>query len=437
MNKNIGVIKIAIIVLGIFASGAGAVPAEEWNKTFGGTGENHATYSGQTEDGGYILAGYAGSSQAGKFVWLIKTDANGNMLWNRSFSSGDFNTVSSAQQTTDIGYILSGYTGPNTSSYKAWLIKTDSNGSEQWNKTFGKSGFDVASSVHQSLDGGYILAGRKRSRPDRMSEDDFDAWLIKTDANGNEIWNKTFGGTGRDEIASVRLTSDGGYILAGGTNSYGHSWGDTWLVKVDKNGNDQWNRTYYGAHSIAQTASSAQETADGGYIIAGIIFPIVDVPQSRMSSDAWLIKTDSTGNEQWNRTFGGKAENRALSILQVSDGGYILAGDTSSYGANGVDALLIKTDSKGNEQWNMTFGGKFRDEADSVSQTKDGGYILAGSTMSYAAGDWNAWLIKVNGKPSGTTTPPSASPTERAAGFEVVLAITSLSAVYIFSWKRR
>jgi hypothetical protein len=432
MNRYFNAV-IVMLVLSIFTGSAGAVPAEDWNKTFGGTGENHAVYAGQTQDEGYILAGYAGAAQAGNLVWLIETDGKGNMLWNRSFSRGDSNTASSAQKTTDGGYILSGYTGQNTSSYKAWLIKTDSNGSEQWNKTFGKSGFDVASSVQQSVDGGYIIAGRKRSRPDRISEDDFDAWLIKTDANGSEMWNRTYGGTGRDEIASIRLTSDGGYILAGGTNSYRGSWGDAWLVKVDKNGNEQWNRTYYGAHSIVQTASSAQETADGGYIISGIIFPIVDSPQTEMRSDAWLIKTDSTGNEQWNRTFGGKDENRALSILQVSDGGYVLAGDTSSYGANGVDALLLKTDANGNEQWNMTFGGKFRDEADSVSQTKDGGYVLAGSTLSYGAGDWTAWLIKVSGEPAGTATAPSAGPTERAAGFEpLVYETVGLLAAIIF-----
>ncbi len=437
MNKNIDVIAIALIVLSIFTGSSGAVPAEEWNRTFDGIGENHAVYAGQTPDGNYILAGYAGYTNDGKFVWLMKTDAKGNILWNRSFSREESNVVSSAQITADDGYILTGYTGQNTSSYKAWLIKTDSNSRELWNKTFGNSGFDVASSVQQSVDGGYIIAGRKRSRPYRMSEDDFDAWLIKTDANGDEMWNKTFGGTGRDEIASIRLTSDGGYILAGGTNSYRDSWGDAWLVKVDKNGNEQWNRTYYGAHSIAQTASSAQETADGGYIISGIIFPIVDVPQTERRSDACLIKTDSTGNEQWNRTFGGKGENRALSILQVSDGGYIMAGDTSSYGANGVDALLLKTDANGNEQWNMTFGGKFRDEADYVSQTKDGGYVLAGSTMSYGAGDWTAWLIKVSGELSGAAAAPSAGSTEKTPGFDVVLAITSLSTVYLFAWKRR
>ncbi|VVB92510.1 Colicin E5 ribonuclease domain protein [uncultured archaeon] len=435
MNRWINAL-VMMLFLGVFTGIASGVPLEQWNKTYGGTGENHAVYAGQIEDGSYILAGYAGASQAGRFVWLIKTDTIGNILWNRSFNREDYNTASSARQTTDGGYILSGYIGPNTSSYKAWLVKTDSNGNEEWNKTFGISGFDVAYSVQQSLDGGYIIAGKKRSPAYPMSDEGFDAWLIKTDANGSKMWNKTFGGTRRDEIASIRLTSDGGYILAGGTDSYRGSWGDAWLVKVDKNGNEQWNRTYYSANSIAQTASSALETADSGYIIAGIIFPMVDGPQSRMSSDAWLIKTDSTGNEQWNKTFGGKGETRALSIVQVSDGGYVLAGDTSSYGANGVDALLVKTDEKGNEQWNLTFGGKFRDEANSVSQTKDGGYILAGSTMSFGSGDWNGWLIKVSGEPMGTAAAPTPGQTEKAAGFEVVLATASLSAVYIFSWKR-
>ena len=261
-----------------------------------------------------------------------------------------------------------------------WLVKTDSNGNKQWDKTFGGTGYDTANSVQQTSDGGYIIAGNR---------------LVKADSNGNEQWNKTIGGR------YIQQTADSGYILAGNTRSYGAGKSDFWLVKTDSCGNEQWNKTFGG--SGEDEAWSVQRTNDGGYIITG-----ETKSYGAGYGDVWLIKTDSLGNKQWNKTFGGDKCDRGNSVQQASDGGYIIAGYTKSYGAGKEDVWLIKTDSLGNKQWDKTFGGSSYDKGWAVRQTSDGGYIITGYTWSYGAGKADVWLIKVKGE-AVENQPPTAS----------------------------
>ena len=195
-----------------------------------------------------------------------------------------------------------------------------------------------------------------------------------------EAWNMTFGGPDRDVARSVQQTADGGYILTGGTYSFETGRSDARIVKTDSVGNELWNKTFGGANH--DWAISVQQTVDGGYILAG-----GTDSYGAGRSDAWLIKTDSAGNEQWNMTFGGPDWDRASSAQQTADGGYIVAGETESYVVDTADAWLLKTDSSGTALWNMTFGGTDLDGANAVQQTADGGYIIAGSTESYDASD--------------------------------------------------
>ena len=321
--------------------------------------------------------------------------------FNKTFGvPGEEDVAYSVQQTKDGGYILAGYTNSfGAGFYDAWLIKTNANGNKVWDKTFGGIGYDVANAVQQTSDGGYILAGYTVS----FGAGSDDAWLIKTDASGetcdysvggncyeNESkWVKTFGGLDIDTVCSVQQTSDGGYIIAGNTKSLGAGGGDGWLIKTDSSGNKLWDKTYGG--SEYDSAQSVQQTSDDGYIIAGNTESL-----GAGGSDAWLIETDSSGNRLWDKTFGGSKDDAAHSVQQTSDGGYIIAGNTRSLGAGGGDGWLIKTDSSGNKLWDKTFGGSKDEYAQSVQQTSDGGYIIAGSTRSLGAGDSDAWLIKTD-----------------------------------------
>jgi len=328
--------------LGIFVLIASAVPAtaaeginitEKWNRTFGGASDDYGYSVQQTADGGYILAGDT-----------------------RSYGAGD----------ADI-----------------WLIKTDSKGNEQWSRTFGGTKADLLDrgSVRQTSDGGYVITGYTYS----YGAGDADVWLIKTDENGNEVWNRTFGGAGLDWGHSVQQTSDGGYIIAGYTWSYGAGSDDVLLIKTDSEGNELWNRTFGGSYE--DRGCSVQQTPDDGYIMAG---------STNNRQDAWLIKTDSDGNEEWNTIFGGAAMDEGYSVNPAKDGGYIIAGYTGSYGADSADFWIIKTDAYGNEEWNATFGGTGLEKCYSVEQTSDGGYIAAGYTNSFSAGYTDVWLIKLS-----------------------------------------
>jgi len=358
-----------------------------WSQTFGGSNVDAAKSVQQTTDGGYILAGETWSYGAGsRDAWLIKTDAEGTEQWSQTFGGSDKDIIYSVQQTADGGYILAGYTdsyGAGTDD--AWLIKTDATGTEQWSQTFGGSNWDMIYSVQQTTDGGYILAGFTWS----YGANTENSWLIKTDAMGTEQWSQTFSGPGNNFIFSVQQTTDKGYILAGETDSYETYSSDAWLIKTDAMGTEQWSQTFGG--SDKDRVYSVQQTTDGGYILTGYTNSY-----GAGGDDAWLIKTNAMGTEQWSQTFGGSDDDVTKSVQQTVDGGYILAGWNKSYGAGSKNAWLIKTDATGTEQWSQTFGGSKNDYIFSIQQTADKNYILAGETYSYGAGSSDAWLIKVS-----------------------------------------
>ncbi|MFX0063908.1 MAG: hypothetical protein ACFFC7_17195 [Candidatus Hermodarchaeota archaeon] len=395
-----------------------STPEEEWSQLFGGTGVDTAASMVQTADGGYALAGYtAPFGEGSQDMWLVKTDDLGNHQWNVTYGGIGWEEAFSVVQTIDGGYALAGYTAPfGEGSQDMWLVKTDNAGNLQWNRIFGGTGIDRAFSVIQTIDGGYALAGETMSN---FSWNDM--WLVKTDSLGNHQWNVTFSGYSDESARSVIQTADGGYALVGYTYSFGAGSQDIWLVKLDSAGSHQWNVTFGGIG--VDNAFSVIQTTDGGYALTGESTSI-----GAGSNDMLLVKTDNAGNHQWNAIFGGTGTDGGFSAIQTVDGGYALVGYTYSFGAGSQDIWLVKTDSAGNHQWNVTFGGTGVDKAFSVIQTIDGGYTLAGYTESFGAGSEDMWLVKMQ---------PPSSTTNDTNGFLVSTFLVMVIFLFVMRRKRR
>ena len=441
---------IAVLMLMIFAQGAlGSAPciATELERTFGGSEDDEGQSVLMTGDGGYIIAGSTKSDSAGGYdAWLLNADIEGNKIWSKTFGGLRDDKAHSVQQTSDDGYIITGATrSTGAGGYDIWAIKTDRDGNRIWDKTFGGRLDDEGNSIRRTADGGYIIAGKTRSM---SSDGNYDASLIKIDEFGNEIWDRTFAGPLDDEADLALPTSDGGYIVVGATSSYGAGGYDAWLIKTDGEGNRVWDRTFGGVESELNPWSkgwSAEQTDDGGYILAGST-----KSYGSGGYDIWAVKTDEMGNKIWDKTFGGPLDDEGDSVLKTSGGEYILFGSTSSYGAGGYDAWMIKMGQDGAKVWDKTYGGKLDDKAYSAQLIDDGSYLISGITGSYGAyspekgccnvkqsrtGENEAWLIKIrSGSPGIAAQPESLTVCEDQAATFSVEAMSSETLVY--QWRR-
>lgn len=358
-----------------------AEPTIEWSKTYGGDKDDMAWWVQQTTDGGYVLTGYTASYGAGDLdFWLIKTDRNGNLEWDKTFGGAAGDIAYSVRETADRGYIIVGITYSfGAGGSDIWLVKTDRKGNLLWSRTFGGPSDESVRCVQQTLDGGYIIAGYTSEGVNKYT------WLIKTDRYGIMQWNRLFG-PNSDEPWACQQTIDGGYIIVGSLDNYHQGW----LIKTDRKGNLVWDKKF--SESDCNTPSRVRQTFDGGYILGGCTCS--DKYNDKHSPDYWLVKTDWRGNIQWSSILGG-AGCEGVSAIDQIPGGYITSGVTSSFGNGGIDGWLVIVDNRGNMVWSKAFGGSGDDWVFRGQMTLDGGYITAGTTNSFGNGGSDVWLVKI------------------------------------------
>jgi hypothetical protein len=428
-----------------------------WDYRFGGNESDQAQCIHQTSDGGYILGGgtvsVIGGNKSSPLVggccnsdyWIVKIDSLGNKLWEQDFggtTTDGFHTVS---ETSDKGFVLGGYSFSGIGGHKSqnqwgvydfWILKTDSLGIKEWDRDFGGNYGDELFTIQQTSDKGYLLGGLSASGvsgdKSQATWGGIDFWIVKIDSSGNKVWDKDFGGTLDDVLYKLVQTNDGGYLLGGMTNSGANGditetnfdttmvTPDYWIIKIDSMGNKLWDKRYGG--SGEDVLYDLCQTEDMGFILGGLSKSPISGNKTESLKDTsllplyqgdyWIVKIDSMGNKQWDRDFGGFSEEIDFgSLQQTFDGGYLMAGESLSdiggdKSANNLgykQTWVVKTDSLGIKQWDRTLLANGKNASGFAIQTRDGCYAMANYNNSGVAGDksqpaWNYnfdyWAIK-------------------------------------------
>jgi PKD repeat protein len=418
-----------------------ASPSIEWDTVIGGTSKDEAKAVIQTSDGEYIVAGYTESwsnidynYHGGGDAHIAKLKRNGTVRWQKCLGGNGQDFANAVLQTADGDYIVAGYTSSNDGDVSGhhgdndfWVIKLKSNGTIDWQKCLGGSGRDYANALIESSDGGYVVAGYTSSNDGNISGNhgSGDFWVAKLASNGTIVWSQCLGGSGDDQANAISQTSDGGFIVAGYTQSNdgdvsgNHGNNDFWVVKLKPDGTIDWRKCLGG--SSYEYANAIIQVSDGGYVAVGRSDSNDgDAPRDNgcYDYDSWIVKLSETGGIEWQKRLGGSSYDSASDIIETNDGGFIVAGETESsdrlvFGNHGQkDLWVVKLFGNGTIDWQRCLGGTYPDIANAMIQASDGGTVIAGSTMS-ADGDvssksenqWNIWIVKLR----GNQQPPSSS----------------------------
>ena len=442
-----------------------AQPSIQWQKALGGSDNDESTCILQTSDGGYVVTGYTLSNNEdvlgnhGLFdIWVVKLTETGLIQWKKTLGGNDYDWAYSVCQTNDGGYLVVGYTQSNNGDVSgnhgdkdAWVVKLGSTGAIQWKKSLGGSGWEEAWSVQQTFDGGYIMAGRANSNDGDVSGNhagSLDFWVVKLSDIGSVEWQKSLGGSDEDTATSIKQTSDGGYIVVGEAKStdgdvVGNNGNvDFWVVKLNNLGEIEWQNALGG--NGWDFAGDIHETSDG-YIACGSVgsHNTGDVTGHQGLFDFWIVKLSKNGVLLWQKALGGSKGDWGRSILQTSDGMYVVTGTTQSSDGdvlinNAIEtAWILKLNDAGEILWQKSLGGTVGEGSNCIKQTSDSGYIIAGYAWSndgdvsgnHGGGDF--WVVKLSPE-SVSTSVPQISPLKispNPAQQSISLKNPSLSAV--------
>jgi len=398
----------------------------EFVKTFGGSNEDDAVSVVQSDDGGYAVLGSTKSNDGdlvGKIgndsdYWLLKLDSNGNKLWSKTYGGSNDDAATNITKTSDGGYLLSGYSRSvdgdvttNAGFQDYWLIKIDSSGNIQWEKSFGFAGTDQAFKIFEMSNGNYFATGYfdiGACFPDLCPGNDVqdtiqvdrnpqhgvgEYWGILMDSNGNKLWRRYFGGTNNDRSYDAVETNNGGLLMVGASESNDFDITDDkgsydfWAVRLSENGDKLWTKSFGG--SEIDIGYAVTKTLDGNYIMVGDTRSSdKDVTISHGNADAWVIKFDDNGNKIWQKSYGGQEFDSARSIQPLEDGGYVISGSTRSNNGdisnnNGQNDLWIFIiDEDGAMAFSATFGGSNLDFGNHAIQVNNNKIIAVGNTES-------------------------------------------------------
>ncbi len=405
-------------------------PSIQWKKCLGGSEYDPAYFIQQTSDGGYITVGGSFSmdgdvtgNHGSLDAWVVKLSATGNIEWRNAYGGTQGEVALHVQQTTDGGYIIAGetnsfdgsITNPNPhGNGECWIIKIDGSGAIQWQKTYGGSQNEQALYIKEISTGYIFCAISKSSNYDAtLNHGLYDYWIVKIDFLGNIVWQKSYGGTGDDYPYAIETTVDGGYLIAGFSNSTdgdvtaNHGDNDAWIIKLDTAGNLLWQKTYGGTDNDRINAIKA--ATDGGYILTGYaISNNGDVIGNHGLRDVWILKINDAGNLLWQKCLGGTGHESGGTITATQDGNYFITGSSSfsngdvtqNYGGN--DVWIVKINQTGNLIWQKTLGGNNTDFGMAGQQTIDGGFIVIAQTYSTDVdvvgnhGQFDYWVIKLS-----------------------------------------
>ncbi len=380
-------LAIPALCLAAHASAADA-PDTLWVKTYGGLLADYCGYSvEQTGDGGYIFVGASESPFYYMYdICLVKTDRDGEVDWSRTYVWDAADVGYSVHPTRDGGFIVTGCTTSfGTGSHDIYLLKVDGSGGVLWTRVYGSPALDMAFSVRQTRpDGGYVAVGVTNRAPSHLN----DILLLKTDENGDSVWLRTYGGEKDDVARSVEQTADGGFVIGGTTESFGAGGLDLYLMRTDEKGDTLWTRTFGGSGD--ELGTSVRQTTDGGFVVVGTTASF-----GAGCDDVFMVRTDGDGNPLWTKTFGGPGYETGLSIVQTADSGFIITGSLYPLPEGPNQVYIVRTDSDGSCLWTRTYAGSVVERGNAVTVTPEGAYVIAGRGASFLTGERDMCLMKL------------------------------------------
>ncbi len=362
---------------------------QRWAWTYGESGADFATSVQRLEDG-YLGAGYTNSYGSGKQDgWVWRLDEQGSSRWQKVYGGAEDDDFLAAALAADGGMVAAGSTlSFGVIGQDAWAMRLDAAGESVWQYAYGGVGNEAAQAIWPTVDGGYVLAGSSSSG----SAGGADGWVWRLDAAGDIVWQFVYGGPAVDEFQAVTATTDGGFVVAGETWSFGAALSDGWLLKLDGSGGVVWQKRY--GDLLADGWLALQAAADGGVIVAGYTDSVGTGGQ-----DAWVMRLDAAGDALWQMAYGGVDADRAEALLTLADGSYLVAGVTESFGAGHEDAWVLRLDDGGKIVWQKTYGGSLAgDVASAITAAPAGGAVFAGHTFSFGAGEVDAWGVRLDGQ---------------------------------------